>query len=284
MSIQKIAVVTGSSSGIGLLTTIEFARNGYQVVATMRDLGRAGRLEEAAQKAGVRDRLDLRRLDVTEFDSLPGAIDDIVRAHGRIDVLVNNAGFSVAGFGEDLTLGEIRLQFETNFFGNVAMTKAVLPVMRQQKSGHIVQVASVAGRLGQPLLGAYSSSKFALEGFSESLRIETHSLGIRVVLVEPGAFDTDIWTRNVVIGQGAIDPNSPNKERSQRFTEFVKQSAKNRRDAREIAQLILRIANDPNPKLRYLIGTDAKIQVWLRRILPWKSYERMIAKAVKIDQ
>ncbi|HEY4962083.1 MAG TPA: SDR family oxidoreductase [Terriglobales bacterium] len=284
MSIQKIAVVTGSSSGIGLLTTIEFARNGYQVVATMRDLGRAGRLEEAAQKAGVRDRLDLRRLDVTEFDSLPGAIDDIVRAHGRIDVLVNNAGFSVAGFGEDLTLGEIRLQFETNFFGNVAMTKAVLPVMRQQNSGHIVQVASVAGRLGQPLLGAYSSSKFALEGFSESLRIETHSLGIRVVLVEPGAFDTDIWTRNVVIGQGAIDPNSPNKERSQRFTEFVKQSAKNRRDAREIAQLILRIANDPNPKLRYLIGTDAKIQVWLRRILPWKSYERMIAKAVKIDQ
>jgi len=226
MSIQKIAVVTGSSSGIGLLTTIEFARNGYQVVATMRDLGRAGRLEETAQKAGVRDRLDLRRLDVTEFDSLPGAIDDIVRAHGRIDVLVNNAGFSVAGFGEDLTLGEIRLQFETNFFGNVAMTKAVLPVMRQQKSGHIVQVASVAGRLGQPLLGAYSSSKFALEGFSESLRIETHSLGIRVVLVEPGAFDTDIWTRNVVIGQGAIDPNSPNKERSQRFTEFVKQSAK----------------------------------------------------------
>jgi len=284
MSIQKIAVVTGSSSGIGLLTTIEFARNGYQVVATMRDLGRAGRLEEAVQKAGVRDRLDLRRLDVTEFDSLPGAIDDIVRAHGRIDVLVNNAGFSVAGFGEDLTLGEIRLQFETNFFGNVAMTKAVLPVMRQQNSGHIVQVASVAGRLGQPLLGAYSSSKFALEGFSESLRIETHSLGIRVVLVEPGAFDTDIWTRNVVIGQGAIDPNSPNKERSQRFTEFVKQSAKNRRDAREIAQLILRIANDPNPKLRYLIGTDAKIQVWLRRILPWKSYERMIAKAVKIDQ
>src|SRR5271169_1312963 len=205
MSTQKIAVVTGSSSGIGLLTTIEFARNGYQVVATMRDLGRASRLEEAAQQAGVRDRLDLRRLDVTEFDSHPGAIDDIVRAHGRIDVLVNNAGFSVAGFGEDLTLGEIRLQFETNFFGNVAMTKAVLPVMRQQKSGHIIQVASVAGLVGTPLLGAYCSSKHALEGFSESLRIETHSLGIRVVLVEPGAFDTDIWTRNVTVAEGALD-------------------------------------------------------------------------------
>jgi NAD(P)-dependent dehydrogenase (short-subunit alcohol dehydrogenase family) len=283
MSDQKVAVITGSSSGIGLLTAIEFARNGYRVVATMRDLERIGRLEEAAQKAGVRDKLDLRRLDVTEFDSLPGAIEAIVRNHGRIDVLVNNAGFSVAGFGEDLKLSEIRHQFETNFFGNVAMSKAVLPVMRKQKSGHIIQVASVAGRLGQPLLGAYCSSKFALEGFSESLRVETHSLGIRVVLVEPGAFDTDIWTRNVVVGEGALDPSSPNKQRSQRFTEFVKQSAKKRRDAGEVAQLILRIANDPNPKLRYLIGTDAKIQVWLKRLLPWKSYERMVAKAVKID-
>ena len=155
--------------------------------------------------------------------------------------------------------------------------------MRRQKSGHIIQVASVAGRVGQPMLSAYCSSKFALEGFSESLRIETHSLGIRVVLVEPGAFDTDIWTRNVMIGEGARDPNSPNKERSQRFAEFVKQSAKNRRDAREVARLILRIANDPNPKLRYLIGGDAKMQVWLKRLLPWRRYERMVAKAVKID-
>jgi NAD(P)-dependent dehydrogenase (short-subunit alcohol dehydrogenase family) len=283
MSLQKIAVVTGSSSGIGLLTTIEFARNGYQVVATMRDLGRASRLEQAAQQAGVRDRLDLRRLDVTEFDSLPGAIDRIVRDHGRVDVLVNNAGFSVAGFGEDLTLGEIRLQFETNFFGNVAMTKAVLPVMRKQKSGHVIQVASVAGLVGTPLLSAYCSSKHALEGFSESLRIETHSLGIRVVLVEPGSFDTDIWTRNVTVAAGALDPNSPNKDRSQRFTEFVKGIAKNRRDAREVAQLILRIANNPNPKLRYLIGTDAKVQVWLKRLMPWRNYERMVAKFVKID-
>src|SRR5215471_13641096 len=181
---QKIAVITGSSSGIGLLTALEFAQDGYRVVATMRDLGRASRLEEAAQKGNVREKLDLRRLDVTHFDSVQPTVDDIAKDHGRIDVLVNNAGFSVAGFGEDLHLGEIRQQFETNFFGNVAMSKAVLPVMRRQKSGHIIQVASVAGRLGQPLLGAYCSSKHALEGFSESLRIETHSLGIRVALVE----------------------------------------------------------------------------------------------------
>ena len=280
---QKIAVITGSSSGIGLLTALEFAQDGYRVVATMRDLGRASRLEEAAQKASVREKLDLRRLDVTHFDSIQPTVDDIAKDHGRIDVLVNNAGFSVAGFGEDLHLGEIRQQFETNFFGNVAMSKAVLPVMRRQKSGHIIQVASVAGRLGQPLLGAYCSSKHALEGFSESLRIETHSLGIRVALVEPGAFDTDIWTRNVTVAKGGLDPNSPNKERSERFVEFIKKNAKQRRDAREVARLILRIANNPNPRLRYMIGTDAKMQVWLRRLLPWRTYERMVAKAVKID-
>jgi NAD(P)-dependent dehydrogenase (short-subunit alcohol dehydrogenase family) len=280
---HKVAVITGSSSGIGLLTAIEFAQHGYFVVATMRDLSRSTKLEEAAQTAGVREQIDIRRVDVTEFDSLPGLVEEIVRDHARIDVLVNNAGFSVAGFAEDMSLDEIRHQFETNFFGAVAMSKAAIPVMRRQKSGHIIQVASVAGRVGTPLLSAYCSSKHALEGWSESLRIETHALGIRVVLVEPGAFDTDIWTRNVSIAKGALDPNSPNKERSQRFTEFVKGNSKNRRDAREVARLILNIANDPNPKLRYLIGTDAKLQVWLKRLMPWRRYERMVAKFVKID-
>jgi len=283
MAQQKVAVITGSSSGIGLLTALEFAANGYLVVATMRDVSRSGRLEEEAQKAGVRERLDLRRLDVTEFDSLTGAVEEIVRDHGRVDVLVNNAGFSVAGFAEDMTLDELRHQLETNFFGNVAMAKAVLPVMRRQKSGHIINVTSVGGLLAHPLLSAYCASKHALEGWSESLRIETHSLGIRVCLIEPGAYDTDIWDRNVVIAKGALDENSPNKERSRRFTEFVKGSAKHRRDAREVARLILRVANDPNPTLRYMIGPDAKMQVWLRRIMPWRRYERMIAKAVKID-
>jgi len=283
MAQQKVAVITGSSSGIGLLTALEFAANGYLVVATMRDVSRSGRLEEEAQKAGVRERLDLRRLDVTEFDSLTRAVEEIVRHHGRVDVLVNNAGFSVAGFAEDMTLDELRHQLETNFFGNVAMAKAVLPVMRRQKSGHIINVTSVGGLLAHPLLSAYCASKHALEGWSESLRIETHSLGIRVCLIEPGAYDTDIWDRNVVIAKGALDENSPNKERSRRFTEFVKGSAKHRRDAREVARLILRVANDPNPTLRYMIGPDAKVQVWLRRIMPWRRYERMIAKAVKID-
>jgi NAD(P)-dependent dehydrogenase (short-subunit alcohol dehydrogenase family) len=280
---EKVALVTGSSSGIGLLTAVELALNGYRVVATLRNLESIGRLQETAQNRGVCDRLDLRRLDITEFESLAGVVEAVVRDHRRIDVLVNNAGFSMAGFAEDMLLAELRQQLETNFFGNVAMTKAVLPVMRTQRSGHIITVTSVAGRLGQPMLSAYSASKYALEGWSESLRIETHSLGIRVSLVEPGAFDTDIWERNVVIAKGALDPRSPNKERSQRFAEFVQKSAKHRRDAREVAKLIVHIARDPNPRLRYLIGSDAKLQVWLRRIVPWHNYERMVAKATKID-
>lgn len=280
---HKVAVITGSSSGIGLLTAIEFAKNGYAVVATMRDLGRASRLEEAAQKANVRDRLDLRQLDVTDFASIPEAISAIVNDHGRIDVLINNAGFSMSGFAEDMSLDELRRQFDTNFFGVVALTKAVIPVTRRQKSGHIIQVASVAGRVGNPLLSAYCSSKFALEGWSESVRMELRSLGIHMVVVEPGSFDTDIWTRNVTIAKGALDPSSPNRERSKRFSEFVKSRSKRHPHAGAVAQLILRIANNPNPRLRYMIGRDAKLHLLAQRLLPWRTYERMITKAVKID-
>lgn len=283
MAEAKIAVVTGSSSGIGLVTCLELARSGYRVVATMRDLGRSGRLEDAATQAGVRDRLDLRRIDITEIDTLASAVDALVHDHARIDVLVNNAGFSTGGFAEDMTLPELRHQMETNFFGNVAMTKAVLPVMRRQRSGHIIQVTSVGGRASAPLLSCYNASKFALEGWSEALRIEVHSLGIRVVLIEPGDYDTDIWTRNVVIGKQAMHPSSPNKERSQRFAEFVKSRAAKRRDPREVAQLIARVAGDPNPKLRYLIGPDARLHLLFRALMPWRRYERVVAKTTKID-
>jgi NAD(P)-dependent dehydrogenase (short-subunit alcohol dehydrogenase family) len=184
----KIVVITGASSGIGLLTAVELARRGHTVVATMRDLARRTRLDEAAAAAGVAARLDFRRLNVTEFDSIPTVVGEIVRDHGRIDVLVNNAGFAVAGFAEDLKLEEIRMQFETNFFGHVAMTKAAIPVMRKQGSGHIIMIASIAGRAASPVTSSYAASKFALEGWSEALRIELRSLGIRVVLVNPAPF------------------------------------------------------------------------------------------------
>lgn len=277
---NKIALVTGSSSGIGLLTSVELARAGFQVVATMRDLARRELLDQAAMAAGVSSRIDVRRLDILESDSIPELVAQLDRDYGRLDVLVNNAGFAMAGFCEDLLIDELRRQFDTNFFGHVAVTKAVLPIMRRQRGGHIIMVSSIGGRVAAPVIGAYDASKFALEGWSESLRVETRSLGIRVVLVEPGSFQTDIWQRNVRIGSYAMERSSPNHERGARFSEVVKKVRK--ADPLPVAKLIARIARDPNPRLRYRIGFDAHLQFWLRSLLPWKVYERIVIRATKI--
>ena len=247
----------------------------------MRDLGRRERLDQAAAAAGVGAQLDIRALEVTDFDTLPGFVDAVVRDHGRLDVLVNNAGFAVAGFAEDIKLEELRRQFETNFFGAVAMTKAALPTMRRQRSGHIVQISSIAGLHGSVTVSSYSASKHALEGWSESLRLEIHSLGIKVVLIEPGAFQTDIWTRGAVMGANATKETSPNIQRSLRMRDRIQALPK--RDPIEVARLIASVAQDPNPKLRYLVGRDAKMQLALKRILPWKWHEKLIANFLKIE-
>ena len=276
---EKIALITGASSGFGLLTSVELAKAGFGVVATMRDLARRERLDEAAAAAGAE--LDVRRLDVTDFGTLAGFVDEVVRDYGRLDVLINNAGFAVAGFAEDIKLEELRLQFETNFFGTVAMTRAVLPVMRRQRSGHIIQVSSISGLHGSVSVSSYSASKHALEGWSESLRMEVNALGIKVVLVEPGSLQTDIWTRGAVMGKEVTKDTSPNFQRSLRMRETIKKIAK--ADPIAVAQLIVQIAQDPDPKLRYLIGRDARIQLAMKRILPWKWHERVIANFLKID-
>jgi NAD(P)-dependent dehydrogenase (short-subunit alcohol dehydrogenase family) len=284
---EKIALVTGASSGIGLLTSIELAKAGFRVVATMRDLARRERLDQAAAAAGVAAKvdvraLDVRALDVTKFDTIPGFVDRVVADYGRLDVLVNNAGFAVAGFAEDIKLDELRLQFETNFFGAVAMTKAALPTMRRQRSGHIIQVSSIVGLQGAVTVSSYSASKHALEGWSESLRLEVNSLGIKVVLVEPGSFQTDIWTRGAVMGEQATKQTSPNLQRSLRMRSVVEKLPK--ADPIAVARLIVAIAQNPNPKLRYLAGRDAKFQLAMKRILPWKWYEKVVANFLKIDE
>ena len=279
---EKIALVTGASSGFGLLTSVELAKAGFRVVATMRDLARRERLDQAVAAAGVGVRVDVRALDVTRFDTLPGFVDAVVRDYGRLDVLVNNAGFAVAGFAEDIKLDELRLQFETNFFGAVAMTKAALPTMRRQHSGHIIQVSSIAGLHGSVTVSSYSASKHALEGWSESLRMELNALGIKVVLVEPGAFQTDIWTRGAVMGEQATKETSPNIQRSLRMRSAIEKIPK--ADPIVVARLIVSIAQNPNPKLRYLVGRDAKMQLALKRILPWKWHEKLVVNFLKIDE
>jgi NAD(P)-dependent dehydrogenase (short-subunit alcohol dehydrogenase family) len=276
-----VVIVTGASSGFGLLTSIESAEAGFCVVASMRDLSRRANLDQAATAAGIAS-LDVRALDVTRFDEISAFVDDVIRDYGRIDVLVNDAGFAVGGFAEDIRLEELRLQFETNFFAAVAMTKAVLPIMRKQRSGHIIQISSIAGLQGSVSVSSYSASKHALEGWSESLRLEVRSLGIKVVLVEPGAFDTGIWTGGARMGADAVKKTSPNHQRSLRMRTAIQKLPK--ADPIEVARAIVRIAQDPNPKLRYLVGRDAKIQLTLKRLLPWKTYEKMIANFLKIDE
>ncbi len=278
---EKVVVITGASSGFGLLTSVAFAKAGFRVVASMRDLSRRAPLDGALATGGILGSVDVRALDVTQFGKIPGFVEGVVHDYGRIDVLVNNAGFAVAGFAEDIRLEELRLQFETNFFGAVAMTKAVLPTMRSQRAGHIIQISSIGGLQGSMTVSSYSASKHALEGWSESLRLELNPFGIKVVLVEPGAFDTGIWTRGARMGEDAIKNTSPNHQRSLRMRTTIEKIPK--ADPISVARTIVRIAQDSNPKLRYLVGRDAKIQLALKRLLPWKMYEKMIANFLKID-
>ncbi|MFL6445733.1 MAG: SDR family oxidoreductase [Candidatus Sulfotelmatobacter sp.] len=275
-------MLTGASSGFGLLTSVELAKAGFRVIASMRDLGKHERLMQATASAEVSGRIDVRALDVTHVEGMPEFVDKVIRDYGRVDVLVNNAGFAVGGFAEDIQLKELRLQFETNFFGAVAMTKAVLPIMRQQRSGHMIQISSIGGLQGAVSVSSYSASKHALEGWSESLRLEVNSLGIKVVLVEPGAFDTGVWTSGAVMGQEAKKNTSPNFQRSLRMREAIARIPK--ADPIAVARTIVAIAQNPNPKLRYMVGRDAKIQLAMKRILPWKWYERVIANYLKLDK
>lgn len=278
---DKIAVITGTSSGFGLLTSIELAKAGYRVVATMRDLSKRTKLDEASASAGVADKIDVRALDVTLSSHVATVVDTVARDYGRIDLLVNNAGFAVAGFAEDIKLEELRLQLETNFFGVVAMTKAVLPTMRKQRSGHIIQMSSIVGLQGSVTISSYAASKHALEGWSESLRLEVNALGIKVVLLEPGAFATGIWIEGARMGEESTKSASPNFSRGLRMRAVMQKIPK--ADPVTVARAVVAIAQTPNPKLRYLVGRDAKIQLALKRLMPWKAYEKMIANFLKID-
>ncbi len=253
------------------------AEAGFHVVATMRNLGRRSALDELVGESGMGDRIEVRRLDILETDSLPGFVADIIRDRGTVDVLVNNAGFVLAGFAEDLRLAEVREQFETNFFGTLALTLAVLPHMRERNAGHIIMVSSASGLSAQPVASAYSAAKFALEGWSEALRLEIACLGVQVSLVEPGAYDTDIWEKNLRIGENALGHRSPNYERIQRYATFVRTKVK-KHNATQVAQLISRIAQDPHPRLRYVIGEHVQVQRLLRACLPWKRYEKMLRR------
>jgi NAD(P)-dependent dehydrogenase (short-subunit alcohol dehydrogenase family) len=280
MAKLEVALITGAESGFGLLTSIELALRGFRVFASMRDLARGARLDEEARAANVT--IEKIALDVSRPQSIDAAVREVQARAGRIDVLVNNAGFGMGGFVEELDLSELREHFETNFIGLVAVTKAVLPGMRERASGRIINISSISGRFAAPGLGAYSASKFAVEGFSESLRHELSPHGVWVSLIEPGTFRTDIFERNRRVAKRALDPASPNFERSKRFEQFITRMVeRSTADPRAVARLITRVAEARRPRLRYLIGTDARGQALAKGLLPFGVLERGMARVLR---
>jgi NAD(P)-dependent dehydrogenase (short-subunit alcohol dehydrogenase family) len=279
--VNRTALITGASSGFGLLTTVTLARRGWRVLATMRDLSRHDRLEAAAREAGVRERIEFHELDVTDAEHVAALVDLVQSRHEPLHALVNNAGFAMPGFTEDVNDAELRRQFDTNFFGAASITRAFLPMLRRQGYGHVVMVSSVGGRMAVPGLGSYNASKFALEGWSESLRLEMKPVGIQVVLVEPGSFETNIW--NAKPSAGMLDPASPNAARTTRWRDKILGDVK-RANAQPVADLIADILDNPKPRLRYVIGKDAKIGLTLRRLLPSSLFELAIIKGTGADR
>jgi NAD(P)-dependent dehydrogenase (short-subunit alcohol dehydrogenase family) len=273
---QPIALVTGASSGFGMLTSVALACEGYFVLASMRDLNNRGQLEEAAKEAGVTDRIELVQLDVTDFDAVESIIQGVIGRYGRIDLLVNNAGFAVGGFTEELPLEEWRRQLDTNFFGLVAVTKAVLSTMRERRSGKIINISSISGRIGFPAMGPYAASKFAVEGFSESLRLEMIPYGVYVVLVEPGSYKTNIWLKG--LASISVDPNSPYMKEKKAILKHVSRVADQAPSPEEVIRQIVKAAKSPYPKLRYPIGKGVKSGIALKSLLPWKWLERMMIR------
>ena len=255
---QKVAIVTGSSSGIGLETSVSLAQNGFLTYATMRNLDKSSIIKTAADNESLP--IKVVQLNVADNRMINNAIQAIVSEAGRIDILVNNAGYGLVGAFEDLSIDdEIKNQYETNVFGLMRVTQAVLPIMRRQKSGIIVNVSSGAGLFGYPGGSAYVSTKFAVEGVSESMAYELEPFGIKVVLIEPGFIKTN-FANAMVLAKKAQDPNSPYSEMMQRIQANSNEMAKNASSVDVVSKAILEAVKSKNPNLRYPVGKD--VEAW----------------------
>ena len=255
---QKVAVVTGSSTGIGYETSLILARNGFLIYATMRNLNKSESIESITTKENLP--IHIKQLDVTDDTSVKNAVEAISSETGRIDILVNNAGYGLNGAFEDLAMDEIKAQYETNLFGLIRTTQAVLPIMRRQKSGTIINISSGAGRFGFPGSSAYVSTKFAVEGLSESMSYELEPFGIKVVLVEPGVIKTN-FVDGMVIAKKSQDPKSPYSQIIQKMATGFEEMMKNGSSPNLVAKVVLNAATNENPSLRYLAGND--VEQWL---------------------
>jgi len=276
---QKVVIVTGSSSGIGYATSLLLARKGFYTYASARNIDKSASLGSIANT----ERLPLKliQLDVTDDSSIKAALEKIVLEKGRIDVLVNNAGYGLFGAFEDLTLDEIKAQFETNFFGVIRVTQHVLPTMRTQGGGGvIVNVSSINGRVAFPVISAYVSTKFATEGLSESIAYELGPFGIKVILIEPGAIGSN-FMKGSVLPKRALDPQSPYSELVKKVSAKIGSDHKNATQPEEVAKTIVDAILSGKPEFRYVVGSDAISLLEARKNMSFSEFQKMITQNVK---
>ncbi len=279
----KVAVVTGSSSGIGFETSLLLARKRFYTYATMRNLNKSQKINDIAEKENLP--LKVLQLDVTDDKSVKVAINQIRDESSRIDVLVNNAGYDVMGAVEDLSIDEFKSQFETNFFGVIRVTKEVIPIMRNQGSGNIINVSSVGGRIGIPLNTAYISSKFALEGLSESMRYELDQFGIDVILIEPGVVKTNFFENADVVNINTTNNNKTSlySQLTQKLFEGFEPMLKSDSSSSlpsDVAEVIYQTIESSNRQVRYLVGKDADSIIKTRQNLSDKEFENWIKESI----
>ena len=270
---EKVALVTGSSSGIGLETVLALARDGYETFASMRDVSKGVELEYAAKKENLK--IKIIELDVDKEESIISVIKKISTEHGRLDVLVNNAGYGQFGCTEDISLNDFRKQFETNFFSIVRIIQEVSPIMRKQKSGIIVNMSSVVGKIGLPGSSAYISTKFALEGFSECLRYELGQFGIKVMLIEPGVIKTNFFNAMKV-------PESKTDVKYKELTDHIlaglKMMAEMGTAPSQVADVIMKAINSDEILPRYIVGTDAAMFMEAKQSKTDIEFEKYMSK------
>ena len=271
---DKVALVTGSSSGIGFETSLALARNGYHTFATMRNLGKDEKIKQIIEKEDLS--IEILELDVDSEESVNRAIKTVSEKKGRIDVLVNNAGYGMWGTVEDVSIDEFKKQFETNFFSIIRLIQKVAPIMRKQSSGNIVNISSVAGRIGFPVSPAYISSKFALEGLSESLRFELMPFGINVIIIEPGVIKTNFFDSMKMSEKS--QQNSTYKEITDKVISGVKMMAEMGTHPKEVANVVIKTLGEEKPLPRYVIGNDAMMFLEAKKMKTDIEFENYLKK------
>jgi len=270
---EKVALVTGSSSGIGLETVLSLARDGYYTFASMRNVGKAGELEHAVKKENLP--VEIIELDVDKEESIISAVKKVVTKNGRLDVLVNNAGYGQFGCTEDLTINDFRKQFETNFFSIVRIIQEVAPIMRKQNSGNIINISSVVGRMGLPGSPAYISSKFALEGLGECLRYELGQFGIKTTMIEPGVIKTNFFN-SMKVPESKIDPKY--KTLTDNILAGLKMMVEMGTAPSQVADVVMKAIHDDEMLPRYVVGTDAAMFLEAKKMKTDLEFEKYMSK------